>query len=67
MDEELERLIDDAGRTAVFERARLLGWSQECPPPAWVWREIAADVKDGKPSGLPPKRMDEALLGFRLL
>jgi hypothetical protein len=65
-DTELERAIDDAGRAAVFERARRLGWSPDNPPPAWVWASIASDVKAGRPSGMPPERLDEAILGFRL-
>jgi hypothetical protein len=64
-DEELERAIDEAGRSAVFSRARALGWTTG-EAPEWVWRQIADDVKHGRPSGNPPQRLDEALLGFRL-
>lgn len=65
-DESLERAIDEAGRAAVFERARRLGYTAASGAPPWVWREIAADIKAGRPSGMPPQRLDEALLGFRL-
>jgi hypothetical protein len=65
-DGELEKLIDEAGRSAVFARARALGWASGDAPPKWVWQQIAADVKAGRPSGAPPQRLDEALLGFKL-
>lgn len=64
MDEALEAMIDRAGREAVFQRAREYGWHGA--PPKWVWRQIADDVKNNRPSGMPPQRLDEALLGFRL-
>ncbi len=64
---ELERLIDEAGRSAVFARARYLGWNSG-EAPEWVWRQIALDVKGGKSSGsMPPQRLDDSLLGFRLI
>lgn len=64
--EQVEREIDEAGRAEVFARARALGWSADNAPPIWVWVGIARDIKEGRPSGLPPQRLDEALLGFRL-
>lgn len=65
-DEALEREIDEVGRAAVFERARALGWSSGDGVPKWVWRGIVSDLQNGLPSGTPPQRLDEALLGFRL-
>jgi hypothetical protein len=39
--EELERLIDRAGRDRVFEIANRLGWGPYSAPPIYVWRQIA--------------------------
>jgi len=66
LDLELEREIDEAGREEVFARARALGW--EGPVEKWIWRSIIDDIKAGRhtPTGAPPRRLDEALLGFRL-
>jgi hypothetical protein len=63
----LEDLIDEAGREAVFERARTYGWGHGSNPPSWVWADIAREVKAGAPPSAPPPRgLDEAILGFRL-
>lgn len=45
--EHVERLIDEAGREAVFDRARALGWTQTAPP-LWAWQQIALEVKAAK-------------------
>lgn len=45
MDYDLEKEIDEVGRTAVFQRARDLGWRDDTPP-AWVWRGIVAQLRD---------------------
>lgn len=66
MDEALEREIDAVGRSLVFERARMLGWSPRDAVPMFVWRGIVDDLKNGRPLGMPPQRLDEAVLGFRL-
>ena len=65
MTKDIERLIDEAGREAVLTRARALGWTSG-EAPRWVWVGIAHDIKQGIPSGMPPQRLDEALLGFKL-
>ncbi len=68
VDQELESLIDRAGRDKVFDRARALGWNGNAPK--WVWSQIAHEVLDGKPLvAAPTRRMqswDEAVFGFRL-
>lgn len=64
MDEEIESLIDKAGRNAVFARARALGWSGDAPK--WVWRQIAQEIIDGKPSPYDTRPLHEQVLGFRL-
>lgn len=46
-DADLEKLIDEAGRDDVFNRARSLGWVDEIPP-KWVWRCIAHEIISGK-------------------
>ena len=66
MDERLEKAIDEAGRSAVFARAATYGWTSYSSPPKWVWWGIVDEVKAGKPPAVPPPRLDEALLGFRL-
>lgn len=43
-DAQLEQFIDAAGREAVFDRARSLGWTVDNPPPKWVWGQIAEEV-----------------------
>jgi hypothetical protein len=48
--ERVEALIDAAGRAEVFERARVLGWTYDNPPPLWVWAHIAAEVSDARPT-----------------
>lgn len=40
----VEADIDRAGRLAVFERARELGWSAAMPAPLWVWNAIAVEI-----------------------
>lgn len=44
MDAELEAAIDEAGREAVFRRAREIGWSAGDPVPMWVWWQIVGEV-----------------------
>jgi hypothetical protein len=46
MDIELEKAIDEAGRDKVFQRAREIGWMNDCPP-AWVWWGIVNEIKTG--------------------
>lgn len=41
--EYVEKLLDEAGRDAVFARARDLGWA-DGGAPLWVWKEIAAEL-----------------------
>lgn len=50
VDEELEKIIDEAGRTEVFRRARKLGWHSGQIPPKWVWVSICHDIMHGRPS-----------------
>jgi hypothetical protein len=40
----VEALIDEAGRSAVFARARDLGWTNGMLPPLWVWNQIAVEI-----------------------
>lgn len=47
-DEAVERLIDEAGRSKVFQRAEDLGWSVDSPPPRWVWIGIAQEIIAGR-------------------
>jgi hypothetical protein len=54
MDDELEALIDKAGRDRVFARAQTYGWSASSSPPKWVWRQIAEEVLAGTPPAVPP-------------
>ncbi len=66
-DDDLEAEIDAVGRAEVFARARALGWTTDAPPEKWVWRAICHDVRSGVPAyASEPKRLDEAILGFRL-
>jgi len=47
--DDLEALIDKAGRSKVFARARQLGWLDGNMPPIWVWRGICYEVmKEGE-------------------
>lgn len=72
MDEELEALIDGAGREAVFARARSYGWSAGSSPPKYVWRQIVEEVKQAKPIQYTmhyrpdPRPMHEQIFGLRL-
>lgn len=72
MDEELEKLIDEAGRDKVFARARTLGWRYGDMIEKWMWRQICYEMMSDQPRSepeampLPPQRLDEALFGFRL-
>lgn len=67
MDEELEKEIDDAGREAVFARARANGWSVDNPPPKWVWQGLCHEVRRSYSSPQqPPPSLSEAIFGFRL-
>lgn len=43
-DENVEKIIDEAGRNRVFERAHELGWLPEETPPKWVWVQIAYEL-----------------------
>lgn len=43
VDHDLEKRIDDVGRSKVFERAKHLGWVDECPP-KWVWQAILSEL-----------------------
>lgn len=55
MDEELEALIDRAGRERVFTRARTYGWSAGAHPPKWVWQEICLEIMaEGDKAGREP-------------
>lgn len=51
MSEELEKLIDKAGRDRVFATARYNGWSFYNLPPEWVWKSICYELlqKDTRP------------------
>ena len=40
----VESAIDQAGRAAVFARAKSLGWSVANPAPLWVWNQIAYQI-----------------------
>lgn len=67
MDQSIERMIDEAGREAVFARAEALGWPPGSAVPTWVWQQIAAEVKRGdRGLSVPPKPLHEQVLGFRL-
>lgn len=43
-EDDIEALIDSAGRSNVFAQAELLGWNTGNPPPKWVWRQIADQI-----------------------
>lgn len=43
-DANVEKIIDEAGRDAVFARARELGWGVEETPPRWVWVQISYEL-----------------------
>ncbi|MBP7641631.1 MAG: hypothetical protein KA733_12765 [Thauera sp.] len=42
--QQVEVLINEAGRDAVFAQAQALGWTAEKTPPLWVWAEIAVGL-----------------------
>ncbi len=42
-DENVEKIIDEAGRARVFQRARELGWTDDTPP-RWVWVQISHEL-----------------------
>jgi hypothetical protein len=48
LDQELESVIDDIGRDAVFDRAREVGWRYGDTPPKWVWWGIVAELREKK-------------------
>lgn len=62
MDANLEALIDEAGRDAVFARARALGWSVYHSPPKWVWHGIVHEVRKAKESAPQYQYLDRLLL-----
>jgi len=43
--EEVEAVIERAGRSEVFLLAEQQGWSPSNPPPLWVWIQIAVQVE----------------------
>ena len=43
-DNDLEKLITEAGRDEVFAFAAANGWSTANPPEKWVWRQLAHEV-----------------------
>jgi hypothetical protein len=67
--EDIERMIEDAGSSEVFARARALGWT-DGHAPLWVWASICSDIKRGVPllvaAPARPQSLSEAVLGFRL-
>lgn len=49
--EDVETLIERAGRQEVFARARQLGWGNGAP--LWVWARIAHEIIDASPKRSP--------------
>jgi len=48
--ERLEKAIDSAGRLAVFDMMRAVGWTEKDAPPMWVWWEVVRYVNSRQTS-----------------
>lgn len=54
IDENLEALIDEAGRDDVFAAVMALGWKPGDDVPRYIWQEMAYRVAERKRSSATP-------------